>query len=189
MSLKGIECHLHIKISSPLASWYQEYKCVVLENIHTSNIQRNSRRVGGYTVEMVGPDVLWFNMDSSIVFYLEKMFFFLQSTFKAKKCKECYIVRKWLPIVVSHLVDWKELVTSLVSEFVILAYLCPFVITCSSAVQLAFVMSVLVIVFTIKVAYRINIANEYMKDHIQLYLNKKKNMNLWFISAVIHTTY
>ena len=68
--------------------------------------------------------------------------------------------------------------TSLVREFVILAYLCPFVITCSSAVQLAFVISVLAIVFTIKVAYRINIANEYTKDHTQLYLNKKKDMNL-----------
>jgi len=68
-------------------------------------------------------------------------------------------------------------VTSLVREFVILAYLCPFVTTCNFAVQLPFVMSVLAIVFTIKVAYRINIANEYMKDHIQLYLNKKKDMN------------
>ena len=70
--------------------------------------------------------------------------------------------------------------TSLVREFVILACLCPFVlvITCNFAVQLAFVMSVLAIVFTIKAAYRINIANEYMKDHIQLYLNRKKDMNL-----------
>ena len=115
-------------------------------------------------------DSIWIQVS----YFIWKNVFFLQSTFKAKKCKERYIVRKWLLIVVSLL----ELVTSLVREFVILAYLCSFVITCSSAVQLAFVMSVLAIVFPIKVAYRVNIANEYMKDHIQLYLNKKKDMNL-----------